>query len=114
MIIFNAGIAFLLLALFLSAYMGIYQEKIYAAHGRKHARESMFYNHALPLPGFLLLAPDIWSKMNTYSASTPVSLGPLSLPHMWAYLIANCITQYPIYLHCIIIHTQTAGTSLCI
>jgi UDP-xylose/UDP-N-acetylglucosamine transporter B4 len=89
-----SGIAFLLLALFLSAYMGIYQEKIYAAHGRKHARESMFYNHALPLPGFLLLAPDIWSKMNTYSASTPVSLGPLSLPHMWAYLIANCITQY--------------------
>ncbi|CAI8037053.1 hypothetical protein GBAR_LOCUS20734 [Geodia barretti] len=33
--------------------------------------------------------------MKTFSASTPVSLGPLSLPYMWAYLIANCITQYP-------------------
>jgi UDP-xylose/UDP-N-acetylglucosamine transporter B4 len=109
-----SGICFLLLALFLSAFMGIFQEKVYSSYGR-HAREAMFYNvcgylclssslilcllstsiqHALPLPGFLLLAPGIWNKILTYSASAPVSLGPMSLPRMWLYLLANCLTQY--------------------
>ena len=30
-------------ALFLSAFMGIYQERIYTKHG-KHANEALFYN----------------------------------------------------------------------
>ena len=30
-------------ALFLSAFMGIYQEKVYTKHG-KHANEALFYN----------------------------------------------------------------------
>jgi len=64
----SIGIAMLLFALFTSARMGIYQEVLYGTHG-KHPREAMFYTHALSLPGFLLLASDIWSKMLSFSAS---------------------------------------------
>lgn len=79
----------------------IIQEKIYSSHG-KHAREAMFYNvcgspialfeyavwnlssfrffqHALPLPGFLLLAPDIWNKIQVYSTSGDFDPKPLRL-----------------------------------
>merc|ERR1719385_91902 len=52
------GISLLTFALFMSARMGIYQEVIYGKYG-KHPKEALFYTHALPLPGFLLLAPDI-------------------------------------------------------
>ena len=31
---------------------------VYSKHG-KHPKEALFYTHALPLPGFLLLGPDI-------------------------------------------------------
>ena len=34
------------------------QEVLYSRHG-KHAKEALFYTHALPLPGFLLLGHDI-------------------------------------------------------
>jgi len=50
------GIAMLSFALFMSALMGIYQETVYARHG-KHPSEALFYNvikstlvlHHLPL-----------------------------------------------------------------
>ena len=67
------GIGLLIFAMLLSARMGIYQvlifsnkqdhhctaqEVLYSRHG-KHAKEALFYTHALPLPGFLLLGHDI-------------------------------------------------------
>jgi UDP-xylose/UDP-N-acetylglucosamine transporter B4 len=64
------GIGLLVFAMLMSARMGIYQvrrslgdptagqEVVYGRHG-KHAKEALFYTHALPLPGFLLLGPDI-------------------------------------------------------
>lgn len=99
-----AGIAMLTFALFMSARMGIYQETVYAKHG-KHPREALFYNvrlplpslysiqsdsivcyvttslfftspffslslqHALPLPGFILLAKDIYEHAIIFNNS---------------------------------------------
>ncbi|XP_075064644.1 nucleotide sugar transporter SLC35B4 isoform X2 [Mixophyes fleayi] len=89
------GIAALTLALLLSARMGIFQETLYKQYG-KHSKEALFYNHALPLPGFLLLAPDIYNHAIMFTQSEPFKL-PLmgiQMPIMWFYLLMNVITQY--------------------
>ncbi|XP_067391021.1 nucleotide sugar transporter SLC35B4 [Emydura macquarii macquarii] len=89
------GIAALTFALLMSARMGIFQETIYKQFG-KHSKEALFYNHALPLPGFLLLAPDIYSHAVFFSQSAPfqVPVIGLTLPVMWFYLVMNVVTQY--------------------
>uniref|UniRef100_A0A023GPE3 Putative udp-n-acetylglucosamine transporter n=1 Tax=Amblyomma triste TaxID=251400 RepID=A0A023GPE3_AMBTT len=88
------GIGLLLFALLLSARMGIYQETLYARHG-KHPRESLFYVHALPLPGFLLFVPNIYTHALIFHQSEPLPLPVLdSIPRAWVYLLLNIITQY--------------------
>ncbi|KAE8616740.1 hypothetical protein XENTR_v10008876 [Xenopus tropicalis] len=89
------GIAALTFALLVSARMGIFQETLYKEFG-KHSKEALFYNHALPLPGFLLLAPDIYNHAVMFSQSEPFQLPVLGLqmPIMWFYLLMNVITQY--------------------
>lgn len=89
------GISFLTFALFLSARMGIYQEVIFSKFG-KHAKEALFYTHALPLPGFLLLAPDILHHWQICVASelVPLPLFGTEIPIMVLHLIGNVIPQY--------------------
>nr|XP_034983379.1 UDP-xylose and UDP-N-acetylglucosamine transporter isoform X4 [Zootoca vivipara] len=89
------GILALTFALLMSARMGIFQETLYKRFG-KHSKEALFYNHALPIPGFLLLAPDIYRHALLFSQSEPfqVPVIGLTLPIMWFYLIMNIITQY--------------------
>nr|XP_056702711.1 nucleotide sugar transporter SLC35B4 [Euleptes europaea] len=89
------GIAALTFALLMSARMGLFQETLYKRFG-KHSKEALFYNHALPIPGFLLLAPDIYRHAVLFSQSElfQVPVLGLSLPIMWFYLIMNVITQY--------------------
>ncbi|NXO20723.1 S35B4 protein, partial [Cisticola juncidis] len=89
------GIAALTFALLMSARMGIFQETLYKKFG-KHSKEALFYNHALPLPGFLLLAPNIYQHALLFNQSEPfqVPVIGLTLPIMWFYLLMNVITQY--------------------
>ncbi|XP_054845372.1 nucleotide sugar transporter SLC35B4 [Eublepharis macularius] len=89
------GIAALTFALLMSARMGIFQETLYKRFG-KHSKEALFYNHALPIPGFLLLAPDIYRHAVLFNQSElfQVPVLALNLPIMWFYLIMNVITQY--------------------
>ena len=88
------GIFLLTFALLASARMGIFQETLAKVYG-KHPRESMFYCHALPLPGFLFLYRDICYHAVAFSSSEPIDLfGVTSLPKHWLYLIANAMTQY--------------------
>ncbi|NXN15047.1 S35B4 protein, partial [Indicator maculatus] len=89
------GIAALTFALLMSARMGIFQETLYKQFG-KHSKEALFYNHALPLPGFLLLAPDIYHHAVLFSQSElfQVPVLGLTMPIMWFYLLMNVITQY--------------------
>ncbi|KAK6317825.1 hypothetical protein J4Q44_G00111160 [Coregonus suidteri] len=62
------GIAMLTFALLMSARMGIFQETLYKQYG-KHSKEALFYNHCLPLPGFLLLSSDIYKHCVLFSQS---------------------------------------------
>ncbi|XP_041327301.1 UDP-xylose and UDP-N-acetylglucosamine transporter [Pyrgilauda ruficollis] len=89
------GIAALTFALLMSARMGIFQETLYKKFG-KHSKEALFYNHALPLPGFLLLAPNIYQHAVLFNQSElfQVPVIGLTLPIMWFYLLMNVITQY--------------------
>lgn len=89
------GIAMLTFALLMSARMGIFQEMLYKEYG-KHSKEALFYNHCLPLPGFLLLSTDIYNHCIYFSQSTPVNVPVLSIsvPIMWLYMLGNIITQY--------------------
>ncbi|MEE6481758.1 hypothetical protein FKM82_012959, partial [Ascaphus truei] len=89
------GISALTFALLMSARMGIFQETLYKKYG-KHSKEALFYNHALPLPGFLLFAPDIYNHAVKFSQSEPFQVPVLGveMPIMWFYLLMNVITQY--------------------
>nr|XP_046250716.1 UDP-xylose and UDP-N-acetylglucosamine transporter [Scatophagus argus] len=89
------GIAMLTFALLMSARMGIFQETLYKQYG-KHSKEALFYNHCLPLPGFLLLSTNIYSHCVLFSQSSPVVVPQIGLtvPIMWVYLLVNVITQY--------------------
>ncbi|KAG7523012.1 hypothetical protein JOB18_036535 [Solea senegalensis] len=89
------GISMLTFALLMSARMGIFQETLYKQYG-KHSKEALFYNHCLPLPGFLLFATDIYRHCDLFTQSAPVVIPVfgLTMPIMWFYLLINVITQY--------------------
>lgn len=89
------GIAMLTFALLMSARMGIFQETLYKQQG-KYPKEALFYNHCLPLPGFLLLFTDIYNHCLHFSQSTPVVVPvvEMTVPILWIYLLINVITQY--------------------
>lgn len=89
------GLALLTFALFLSARMGIYQETVYTTYG-KHPSEALFYNHALPLPVFLLLYKDFYHHILLFNQSElmEIPLLMIPVPKMWLYLLGNVATQY--------------------
>ncbi|XP_007504403.1 nucleotide sugar transporter SLC35B4 isoform X2 [Monodelphis domestica] len=89
------GIGALTFALLMSARMGIFQETLYKQFG-KHSKEALFYNHALPLPGFILLASDIYDHALLFNKSElyQVPVVGVTVPIMWFYLLMNILTQY--------------------
>ena len=52
------GMGFLVIALFLSSVMGLYQQVLYSKYG-KVWKEGLFYMHFLSLPAFLLFKDNI-------------------------------------------------------
>ncbi|KAM7306684.1 UDP-xylose and UDP-N-acetylglucosamine transporter [Ixodes scapularis] len=51
--------------------------------------------HALPLPGFLLLVPNIYSHAVSFTQSEPLAYPLFALiPKAWAYLFCNTVMQY--------------------
>uniref|UniRef100_A0AAQ6A566 Solute carrier family 35 member B4 n=1 Tax=Amphiprion ocellaris TaxID=80972 RepID=A0AAQ6A566_AMPOC len=107
------GIAMLTFALLMSARMGIFQETLYKQYG-KHSKEALFYNHCLPLPGFLLLASDIYNHCIHFSQSTPVFVPVVgfSAPILWIYLLINVITQYVCIRGVFILTTECASLTV--
>ncbi|XP_061678995.1 UDP-xylose and UDP-N-acetylglucosamine transporter [Syngnathoides biaculeatus] len=107
------GIAMLTFALLMSARMGIFQETLYKKYG-KHSKEALFYNHFLPLPGFLLLSSDIYSHCVHFSRSAPVLVPviQLNVPIMWLYLLANVMTQYVCIRGVFILTTECASLTV--
>lgn len=107
------GIAMLMFALLMSARMGIFQETLYKQFG-KHPKEALFYNHCLPLPGFLLLSTDIYRHCVYFNQSTPmeVPVVGLTMPIMWFYLFMNVITQYVCIRGVFILTTECASLTV--
>ncbi|KAK7078598.1 hypothetical protein SK128_012095 [Halocaridina rubra] len=92
------GIGLLTFALFMSARMGIYQETLYAQHG-KHSREALYYIHMMSLPGFLMTGSSIVEHAFKFSTSLPLpalASVPIlaSIPRLWLYLVGNMLTQF--------------------
>jgi len=108
---FAVGIFMLTFALFMSARMGIYQEVIYAEHG-KHPKEALFYSHALPLPGFILLAGNIQEHFAIAAASQPMDLMGFQAPSMLVYLALNTLTQYICISAVFILTTECASLTV--
>lgn len=104
----TVGILLLTVALFVSARMGLYQETLYGRYG-KHPRESLYYTHLLPLPGFLILYDDIYSHLISFAQSTPVTIPVIGigLPKLYLYLAGNVLTQ------CICINSVYVLTTEC-
>ncbi|CAL1595020.1 unnamed protein product [Knipowitschia caucasica] len=107
------GIAMLTFALLMSARMGIFQETLYKEYG-KHPKEALFYNHCLPLPGFLLLSTDIYRHCVYFSQSAPMTVPAvgLTVPIMWFYLFMNVITQYVCIRGVFILTTECASLTV--
>ncbi|XP_057217717.1 UDP-xylose and UDP-N-acetylglucosamine transporter [Triplophysa rosa] len=107
------GIAMLTFALLMSARMGIFQETLYKRHG-KHSKEALFYNHCLPLPGFLLLSGDIYRHAVLFNQTSPVEIPVIgqSMPVMWFYLLMNVITQYVCIRGVFILTTECASLTV--
>ncbi|CAB1446000.1 unnamed protein product [Pleuronectes platessa] len=107
------GIAMLTFALLMSARMGIFQETLYKQYG-KHSKEALFYNHFLPLPGFLLLSTDIYQHCIHFSQSAPavVPVVGVSVPIMWLYLLINVITQYVCIRGVFVLTTECASLTV--
>eukprot|EP00736_Rhodelphis_marinus_P001564 Rmarinus@m.28405 len=92
------GVVLLFISLFLSAYQGIFQERLYKQYGFV-SRENMFYSHFMSLPLFVLLMDDISGHMQKFSASTPMDIFAtasmrLAIPRLWAFVMVNVVTQY--------------------
>lgn len=70
---FTTGLAILLLAQFMSAYMGAYTEDTYAKYGASWT-ENLFYSHLLSLPLFLPLAGTLQHQYHKLAATSPVNV----------------------------------------
>lgn len=107
------GIAMLTFALLMSARMGIFQETLYKKYG-KHSKEALFYNHCMPLPGFLLLSTNIYKHAVLFSQRSPMEVPVigLSMPVMWFYLLMNVITQYVCIRGVFILTTECASLTV--
>ncbi|KAL2094070.1 hypothetical protein ACEWY4_011382 [Coilia grayii] len=107
------GIAMLTFALLMSARMGIFQETLYKQYG-KHSKEALFYNHCLPLPGFLLLSTNIYNHCLLFNESARVEVPVIghAVPVMWLYLLMNVITQYVCIRGVFILTTECASLTV--
>lgn len=68
---FTNGIGILVVAQFLSAYMGAYHEDTYAIYG-SHWKESLFYSHFLCLPLFIPLSSTLRDQYAALKSTPPL------------------------------------------
>ena len=107
---FWTGLSILFLALMMSAFMGLFSDRLYATHGRQHAEENLFYSHLLSLPVFLFRLPRLHGQFLDLARS-PSSVVLMShtaqqqvpgivhqalqlVPVQLLFLLVNGLTQY--------------------
>lgn len=81
---YATGIAILTAALVLSGFLGLAQDRAYTRYGRgrEQGEESLFYLHALAMPGFMFVGQDIRQKWTETQDKT-----------FYALLALNVLTQ---------------------
>ncbi|PIL25026.1 transporter [Ganoderma sinense ZZ0214-1] len=95
---YTIGVAMLTFSLFLTATLGVLQERTYTKYG-PHWKEGVFYTHCLSLPIFVFFVSDL--KRGFRGLAQPTSLAPFTedalgsfAPYLpYAVLVANMITQ---------------------
>ncbi|CAG8066802.1 unnamed protein product [Penicillium olsonii] len=106
------GFTILALAMILSAFQGIFADRLYATYGRDHWKEALFYSHALSLPVFFTSRGQLAGQWRVVAESPSlVTLEGLQgllrlvpsravwgllgmIPVQVAYLAMNALTQY--------------------
>ena len=107
---FWTGFSILFLALMLSAFMGLFTDRLYAKHGREHTEEHLFYSHLLSLPFFLFRLSRLQGQLMALARSpssitlmshaahkyTPGALHQVLelVPVQLLFLLINGLTQY--------------------
>ncbi|KAL3470083.1 UAA transporter family-domain-containing protein [Aspergillus californicus] len=66
------GFAILALAMLLSAFQGIYADRLYETYGRSHWKEALFYSHVLSLPLFIPTFPQLLGQWQSLKLSPSV------------------------------------------
>jgi len=92
------GVMMLFVSLVLSSVLSFYQNYAYRKYGdtaNKPYRETQFYSHALALPFFVIIWPDIVKHAELWSTFPTTEItGIGAVPVIWLYLLANVVTQY--------------------
>ena len=86
------GITMLTYALFGSAVMGVFQEKLFAQFGKK-SDEVLFFSHLLGLPAFIFNYRDLAQTIVDFNHSEPVSILGFNIPFLWCCITANVALQ---------------------
>lgn len=66
------GFMILASAMVLSAFQGIYADRLYETYGRSHWKEALFYSHLLSLPLFLPTYPQLLDQWRIMLCSPPL------------------------------------------
>ncbi|PLB48577.1 putative UPD-GlcNAc transporter (Mnn2-2) [Aspergillus steynii IBT 23096] len=66
------GFTILALAMVLSAFQGIYADRLYEAYGRNHWKEALFYSHTLSLPLFIPTYSHLLTQWHALFLSPPL------------------------------------------
>lgn len=81
------GFTILVLAMVLSAFQGIYADRLYSTYGRDHWKEALFYSHALSLPVFLTSYPQLLGQWQVVASS------PSLLSHLDSKLSSGMMSR---------------------
>jgi UDP-xylose/UDP-N-acetylglucosamine transporter B4 len=78
--LFVIGFTILALAMLLSAFQGVYADRLYAVHGNTHWREALLYSHMLSIPFFLPTYPQLSSQFRAFMESSSMLSSISSIP----------------------------------
>lgn len=90
---FSIGVALLVAALALGAFLALYNENLYRRYG-PHWEETFFFSHALALPLFAVLGDGVVADLVTlWKAEPRYSLAAVSVLRPAVYVALNAATQ---------------------
>ncbi|CAD5225876.1 unnamed protein product [Bursaphelenchus xylophilus] len=93
--IFYIGIALMTICLFLSSYMGIFQENMFKEYGR-HPDEVMWGMNAIPLPFYLFYYKNLANTFVDFCNSNNFVILDITFPitELWLFLVGILALQY--------------------